>query len=403
MVKHKPSPENIEFAYDKINENLIPAFRKQSRMWASTIPVLKHAFQCGIPFEHLDLGCYRLGWGSKAKILDRSSCGFDSAIGAKLVQNKLIASNIIRSAGLPAPTHHVVGTENAALNAAKNIQFPLVVKPTDLDRGEGVTVGITNETDLKAAFEHAQRRSRSKSVIVEREVMGLCYRFFVINQQVIYVMKRNPISVVGDGKSSVSDLVTNEILKQSTVPPWNRSKITPIDELAIKTLKKNGLSEASVPDAGTLAPLRPIESTEQGGTFEDITLIAHSENIKIAVQAVNLFNLNIAGVDIISPDISAPWYDNGAIINEVNFAPLLGGNAITRSYIPSFFSKFIEDDGKIPIKSFENEELAKAAHQDYVGAGVRCYLTTATLTVDAENNSLSMPFDSLSERLRALI
>jgi cyanophycin synthetase len=403
MAETAPTQQNIYSVHDRIDKNLIPAFINMSRTGASTIPVLKHAFQQAIPFEHLGLAVYRLGWGSKARILDRSSCELDSAIGAKLAQNKIVASNIIRSAGLPAPIHHVVGTKSEALTAAKAIRFPLVIKPVDLDRGEGVTVGITNETELNTAFEKAQSRSESKGVVVERQVTGVCHRFFVINQQVIYVIKRNPISVVGDGKSSVSDLVTNEILKQSKVPPWNRSKIAPIDELTIKTLQKNGLSEASVPDTGTLVALRPMQSSEWGGSPEDVTPKVHNENLKIAVQAANLFNLNIAGVDIISPDISAPWYDTDAIINEVNFAPFLGGNDIARSYIPNFVSELIEGDGKIPIKSFENEELAKAAHQDYVGAGVRCYLTTATLTVDAENNSLSMPFDSLQERLRALV
>ena len=74
----------------------------------------------------------------------------------------------------------------------------------------------------------------------------------------------------------------------------------------------------------------------------------HPDNVKAAVDASKLFGLHIAGVDIISPNIEQPWHANGAIINEVNFAPLLGGADISRSKIPNFLKKLIEDEGRIP-------------------------------------------------------
>jgi cyanophycin synthetase len=403
MAKNNPTKDNIDKVFNIINEDLLPRLKKLVLMGKSTIPTLELAYKKDIPFEHLGLGIYRLGWGSKAKMLDRSSCELDSVMGSKLVQNKALTSSILRSAGLPSPIHFVVTTAKEALIASEKIQFPLVVKPIDLDRGEGVSIDISNEIELKNAFEKAKNLSRSKKVIIERQVLGVCHRFFIANNNLIYVVKRNPISVTGDGISTIKDLVDKEVYEQSKIPPWNRSAIKPIDELAKKTLAKMGFSQDSIPNSGLIIPIRPIQSSEWGGMPEDVTTHIHTENLTIALQAANLFKLHVAGIDIISSDISKPWYENDAIINEVNFAPLLGGGDISKSYIPKFFNNFFHDNGKIPIESFKTEAAAIAMQQAYIDKGIRCFFTTPTKTIDFSRNTLTLPFNDIQRRLRALI
>ena len=87
---------------------------------------------------------------------------------------------------------------------------------------------------------------------------------------------------------------------------------------------------ASIPDPGTWVALRRIESTDWGGVDEEVTALIHPDNLKAALMATELFGLDMAGIDIISTDISRPWFETGAVINEVNFAPLLGGAEISR-------------------------------------------------------------------------
>src|SRR5262249_13728182 len=106
----------------------------------STVPVLAAAHRLGMPFIHLGAGVYQLGWGSRARRLDRGSTGGDSAIGARLAQHKTLCAELLRMAGLPAPEHVVAVDEGEALQAAAKLGWPVVVKPTDRDRGEGVTV-----------------------------------------------------------------------------------------------------------------------------------------------------------------------------------------------------------------------------------------------------------------------
>ncbi|WP_294347916.1 hypothetical protein [Prosthecochloris sp.] len=117
-----------------------------------------------------------------------------------------------------------------------------------------------------------------------------------------------------------------------------KGEAQPLDQRARDSIEAAGFSEMSVPEKGRLVPLRPIESTQWGGVDEEVTDHVHSENLVTAPDAAKLFSLDVAGIDIISADISVPWYENGAIINEVNYAPLSGGGGRFQSAIYQFSS-----------------------------------------------------------------
>lgn len=395
--------QNKNYLCQLINKKIIRPFKRFVPAGKSTIPVLKVSHSLGIPFLHLGLGIYQIGWGSKAKKLDRSTCESDSAIGSRISQNKITTANILRRAGLPAPVHQVTSSEEYAVKIAKKIGFPVVVKPNDLDQGVGVSIDIHNEESLRYAFRTALRTSKTKQVIIERQVQGVCHRLFIVNNKLLYAVKRYPISVFGDQNSSIKQLIENQIKVRNDSPPWRQSGIKDIDELALNTLTKLGYSLDSIPPKGQMVPLRNIESTEHGGVDEDLTSTVHPSNLEIALHAPKLLGLNIAGIDIITTDISIPWYENGAIINEVNFAPLLGGAEISKSYLATFFSLFIADNGKIPIKIF----TVRTEALDFIGTlknnDKRCFLLHSKKVFNHLGQEIIMPFNDFKSQIRALL
>lgn len=403
MAENSPRSDHQEKILSSIHRQVFERLREQVPGGDSTIPVLKTAHQLGIPFMHLGLGAYQIGWGSQARRLDRSATELDSAIGAKLSHNKVTAGNLLRLAGLPAPVHVVVDEPASALAAAERLGFPVVVKPVDGDRGEGVTVDISDADELRTSVAHALQFSVAKKVIVERQVAGVCHRLFVANGGLLYAVKRWPIAVRGDGKRSVNDLVNEALKEQKRLPPWTRSRLRPLDERARAALAHEGLSPNTIPPMGSLAPLRRIESTADGGVDEEVTANVHPANLSAALIATKLFGLHVAGIDIISPDIARPWYENGAIINEVNFAPLFGGGDVSRSYIASFLTEFLNGDGRIPVERHDSEEAALAQQLLHHRQGRRCYFTTPTRTLDSCGKLVSMPFRKLNQRLKALV
>lgn len=372
----------------------------------STLPLLRAAHDKAIPFTHLGGGIFQLGWGSKARRMDRSATELDSAIGARLAQSKALTARLLHGAGLPAPQHQLVTQEAAALAAARQLGWPVVVKPQDLDRGEGVTVDIADEAALKAAFAAAQDLSPTRQVIIERQVPGCCNRLFIARGRLLYAVKRLPMSIMADGQHTIAELVQAEVDAQRRLAPWQRSGIQPLDELALSALTAAGHGADSVPAAGMRVALRRIESTAWGGIDEEVSALVHPENIRIALEAARLFGLDIAGIDLITPDIARPWFDNGAVINEVNHAPQLGGGEISRRHIPALLDLLVQDRGRIPVEVFVGDEAAWTAAsqrwQALLADGLRAYLTSAELTLSPSGAPHHMPLTGCYPRARAL-
>lgn len=357
---------------------------------------------------HLGKSLYQLGWGSKSRRLQRSGIELDSAIGAELSHNKILSSQLFRMAGLPAPEHGVAKDENGAIKIAHSIGWPIVVKPADTDRGEGVTMGIKDEKHLLDAFRSAQALSPGKQVIIEKEVEGICYRLFIVNGKCLYAVKRMPKSVEGDGEKSVSELILEANKNEEKKPPWLRDTLYPSDTLALRALKKVGYSLNSILDKGTLAPLRFIESTIAGGTFEDVTHNIHPDNIEIALRATQLCGLNVSGVDIITTDIQKPWHQSNAIINEINYTPLLGGHPVSKGYIPLFLDYIIVDDGRIPIEVIvggdDAMKMAQKKQKTLTDKGINSFLTSHSITLyNKDFQEMVLSFQSLYKRCKALL
>ncbi len=370
---------NKKLLFGYINTYILRPYKTISGSGKSTIPILREAHKLNIPFMHFGSGIYQLGWGSKSKRMDRSTTQFDSAIGAKMAQSKIITSDLLRDMGLPAPENELVETKKDALKVAITLGFPVVVKPSDQDRGEGITIGIKNKEDLFNAFDVAKKSSRTKKIIVEKEVPGVCHRLFIVKGKLLYAVKRLPKSIFTDGKSSIKELINNANKREQNLPPWLKSEPFPTDKLAIDSIQKTGFSLLDIPKSGEIIPLREIESTKWGGIDEDVTNTIHQENIDIAISSVNFFGLYVAGIDIISEDITKPWYENGAIINEVNFSPLYGGGEISRETIPKFLNEFISDNGYIPITFLSDKisfEDAKKIQKEKQSSGINCFLIT---------------------------
>lgn len=400
------SSDDRDRFFDIIEKDLRRAFSKFSPKGKSTFEIMRVANQLGIPYFPLPGGAFQLGVGSAGRRVDRSTTDHDSVLGMRWSQNKLMTAQLLTQVGLPAPRHLAAQSLEQAKKASQQIGFPLVIKPADLERGEGVYVDV-NADNLERAFNAALKRSPSKTVLVEKQVAGVCHRFFIVNGDLLYAVKRLPIGVYANGQSSIKELVEAECDQQNQLPPWRRSGILPLDELATQMLRRQGWTSDSIPKKGNFVALRRIETTALGGVDEDVTTSVHPDNVRAAVDASKLFGLEVAGVDIISSDISQPWHSNGAIINEVNFAPLLGGGEISRSKIPRFLETLIKDEGRIPVHVYigdlEAIALAQSKWRQAVETGMRAVFVSPEQTLMNDGKQHIMPLGGLRERFRALI
>ncbi|NQW92890.1 MAG: hypothetical protein HQ446_02440 [Polaromonas sp.] len=389
----------------KIQQELLKPLQAKGVRGKSMSPILRAADALGEPFMSVGAGLYQLGWGSRSRRISRSVVESDSSLGAELANNKWSAALVLRRAGLPAPVHVLVKRPEDLQAAADALGWPVVVKPADRDRGEGVVLGIANTEALQAAYDVALKWSRQ--ILVERQVSGWCHRILVSHGAVLYVGQRLPKLVTGDGVQRVSALIEAANADALRQPVWSRLEVFPSDAMALQCLREQGHTLESIPALGQRVHLRPTESTAWGSDTLDLSAEIHPDNVRAAIDAARLLGLTVAGVDMISPDISQPWHANGAIINEVNVAPLLGGSALSLACLPAFVRDLLPAGGRIPVELVIGDKSAlavvKAKQQRWLDQGLACFWTSHIETQDAQGSNLPMTFNGLALRGNALL
>jgi cyanophycin synthetase len=405
MALASERPSRPEGLYLQLEERVLQPLRAALPAGKSSIHLLRTARDCDIPWRHLGNGVFQLGWGRHALRIRRSKVESDSLIGAETAQHKFVAAQWMRQAGLPVPDHYLVWDEAGAQQAAQNLGGQLVVKPVDCDRGEGVTVDVDALAALRDAFRYAAQFS--KQVLVERLIPGVCHRLLVVRGQVLYTVQRQPVAVQGDGRMTVAQCIQAANERRQDMPVWNRPPPYPMDDLAEAELGRAGLTMDSVLGKGHWASLRPIESTQWGGRDVDYSTTLHADNADIAIRAAALFGLDIAGIDIISRDITRPWHENGAAINEVNVAPLLGASPSSLDTLHALMGRLMGGDGRIPIGvvvGARNAAIrARILQQQWIAKGHACHVTSHEETVAPSGSLMPIAVRGLFARSMALL
>jgi len=401
------SPSEAGAARDflvELDRNVVKPLGSAVPFNGTTIQVCRVIFEQGLPFRHIGNGMFRIGWGSRSQMFQGASAQVDSAIGARICHNKLLSSRVLSGAGYPAAENATVKSADEAVAAARAMGWPVVVKPVDRERSEGVTTNIRSETATRLAYDHA--RELSEDILVERHVPGVVHRIMVAGGQIVYVVKRLPKGVRGDGRNAISALVHAAELERLRLPPWKQLKSFELDELASACLKEQGYSHQSVPEEGAWVSLRPLAAGAWGGGVEDMTKTTHPDNLALALDVARLLGMTSVGVDIITPDITRPWHEVGAIVNEVNFGPQFS-TAKREVYAERFVAALASGGGRVPVHlvtgSGDLLTAARTMKKRLKGKGRNCHLTTATRTEDASGREVPMRQAALFERSIALL
>ncbi len=287
-------------------------------MHVDALRFAESAARSGLPYE-VGGGVVRIGWGANAEYLDGTATGDTGVLAAALARNKALANRRLAAAGVPVPRCQVATGPEQARQAAADLGWPVVVKPLGLDSGIGVEPGIRDWTTLDKACAQAANLGRGP-VLVEKHHDGLCYRLLVVHGEMLAAVRRVPAGVVGDGVRTVSELI-----EAANTEPRRGTVIGRLflEGPALRYLSEQGYSPGSVPAAGARAWLRRTAYSETGGHHEDVTDVVHPDNRALAQRVARLVRLDIAGIDLLSTDITRSWREVGAAVCEVNAQPSL--------------------------------------------------------------------------------
>jgi len=307
---------------------------KELRFGIDTRMLRAEAESRGIPVEYLDanrggMGSGRgtrrrcslmqLGHGRYQKRIWAPYVSTDSFIAAEIASNKELTNSLLRNAGLPVPRAISVADGDSAVSASRDIGYPVVVKPLDGSQGRGVGVHLQDDDAVRAHFPLALRETHSGIVLVEKFISGRHYRILVVGGRFVAAAERLPAHVTGDGTHTLRQLV-----ELSNADPTRGSKHKTriaFDDRAIALAQAQGFGPEDVPPSGERVPLVLTCNISTGGISIDCTDEIHPYNVAIAEQAAQMVGLDVAGIDLIAPNIAQSVLETGGAISEVNGGP----------------------------------------------------------------------------------
>jgi cyanophycin synthetase len=290
----------------------------------STETIVKEAQARNIPWLLLSArSMVQLGYGVHQKRIQATLSSFSGILAVELACDKEGTKTILKDAGIPVPRGTVIQYLDELSEAIEEVGgFPIVIKPLDGNHGRGISIDVKNQQEAAEAYDLASAASKTRSVIVERYYKGSDHRILVINGKVAAVAERIPAHVVGDGRSTIEELIeiTNQDPNRGDGHANVLTKIT-IDKTALNVLGKQGYELTSILEQGAIAYLRATANLSTGGIAVDRTDEIHPENVWIAQRVAKLIGLDIAGIDVVTDDIRKPLKEVDGVIVEVNAAP----------------------------------------------------------------------------------
>ena len=197
---------------------------------------------------------------------------------------------------------------------AEKLGLPVIVKPLNLSSG----ILVTKVYNKNEYYEVAKKIFNVQSVlIVERFYLGNDFRISVLDNEVMAAYQRIPLSIIGNGKSTILELLT--IKQEELVKKVEKISIDLADFRIFKNLQKQNLTFESIVPQGMIVYLLDNANLSAGGQAVDMTDNIHPDFQQLAINITKDMGLRLAGVDILTQNITQPLVDYTLL--EVNSAP----------------------------------------------------------------------------------
>ncbi|WP_022873476.1 ATP-grasp domain-containing protein [Nesterenkonia alba] len=231
---------------------------------------------------------------------------------------------LLEEAGLPIPKGRILNAKETSLESlnslADTLGYPLVLKPNEGTMGRGVLSGISSWEELTAGWCHLVEDLHAEEIVMEQHVQGDDYRILVVGEKVLAACRRVPAHVVGDGQSTVQQLIDQKNAYRRENPFLSKGLIR-VDYEVRQELEEQSIQLTSTPEAGEHVVLRRVANASAGGDVVDVTAELPEPIRRAAIDAVAACpNIHVAGVDVLYDRKSTASPENFNII-EMNSRP----------------------------------------------------------------------------------
>ncbi len=274
----------------------------------------------GASLEEFAPGYFRFRRGKAETLTWRHHVMLDSPATMTLAGDKALLRHMLAEAGVPvvpAATANPSGPADLIAFQAGTAER-LVVKPArGTSGGTGVTCGVQSEDDLIRAWLVARRHY--PVVLGEQQQAGTEYRLLLLGGELLGAVQRRPANVTGDGRSSVRELIAEVNHARLVGNRHAVSRLIPVNLECMLVLRQAGLTLNSVPADGQVVLVSASVSASGSEDTETWRQLS-PELLASAKLAAEVAHLHLAGVDLVTDDVSAPLEGHGSIL-EVNATP----------------------------------------------------------------------------------
>ncbi len=232
-------------------------------------------------------------------------------------RNKPLCYRYAMNCDVPVPPHGVFRLEEMAQARKFLTQNPgiYVVKPTSGDvSGVAITTHVRTPRQLEDAA--VAISFFTEEFLLERMIFGESFRLLYLDGAMIHAVRRRGIRIVGDGRSTIAELLTGQGLGKAA-----------LDLTTWATLESQGLLPHSVPANGreTLARSVPAGLSKRQELCtaydEKITHLICPAIVWAIGRLLEVLGTKMAGVDIVTTDPTASLKESGGVLLEVNPMP----------------------------------------------------------------------------------
>jgi cyanophycin synthetase len=246
---------------------------------------------------------------------------FDDAVSFR---DKLSVKRILQNHGIPVAMGERFVNNEQAMQYGEGLGYPLVAKPASGTLSQHVTCPIRSRDELREAITIAQLCR--PDILVERYITGNLYRATVVGGTHVFVCQREKANVVGDGHSTVEELITLKNTGPNRGETYQKNTTLhkiPIDDMLIHNLQIQGLNLQSVLALGSKIYLHNKLILSRGCDLHNRTSVTHDDNRNLFLKIAKVMGFQIIGIDFICPDIQRSYTQQGTAVLECNSLPFV--------------------------------------------------------------------------------
>lgn len=247
--------------------------------------------------------------------------GSTGKIAYRICKNKFETEKLLEWADLPTLnssffTHEQLKEAKDFIDESVHSKF--VLKPISLGSGKGIIFDVDRE-NIEESWNRSleiqrNRKIEEPSFILQNYLDGFDVRICIVEGKFACALWRVQPHVVGDGNSTVRELITRKNEQRQKSVYFQRFLYN-MDEVLIQKVRSQKKELDSILDKNEVLILSDLGNLAAGAESVDITKIVGENLINLALKSVAAVpGLYTAGVDILTENLNA---DTGYII-EIN-------------------------------------------------------------------------------------